>query len=209
MPVFCSKGIGKLAEDEFRTYNGRYVIVVNKKKFQLHVFSREKGEIKVCKIGYGKNPDLGAKQYEGDDRTPEGRYAVNEILSMDASAESPSYKKLKKMNEHYFYASKGYHKISDKNEDLGDNAYGPRFFGIDYPNERDRDNYNNLLKNGKVPVSGGRPAGIGYGIAIHGNNDEISIGTICSSGCIRMYNRDIVELEQYIVMGTPVLIVNF
>jgi len=54
--------------------------------------------------------------------------------------------------------------------------------------------------NGKIP-------GIGYGIGIHGNNDEAGVGKRSSSGCIRMYNRDVVEIERFVQLGTPVIIV--
>ncbi len=45
------------------------------------------------------------------------------------------------------------------------------------------------------------------GIGIHGTNDEDSIGTKCSNGCLRMYNRDVVELYDFIQMGSKVTIV--
>ena len=48
---------------------------------------------------------------------------------------------------------------------------------------------------------------IGGGIAIHGNNDPDSIGHLATSGCIRMLNDDVIELEQFIQIGTPVYIV--
>ena len=91
--------------------------------------------------------------------------------------------------------------------DLGDNAYGPRFYGLDYPNEEDRKRYRKALRSNDLPEKkDGQAPGIGWGIGIHGNNDERSIGNLSSNGCIRMYNRDIVEIEQYIQMGTPVII---
>ena len=42
-------------------------------------------------------------------------------------------------------------------------------------------------------------------IAIHGTNRPGSIGTYASYGCIRMHNRDIVELFDRVRVGTPVL----
>ena len=42
-----------------------------------------------------------------------------------------------------------------------------------------------------------------YGI--HGTNVDASIGTYASHGCIRMHNRDIVELFPQVPMWTPVL----
>lgn len=43
-----------------------------------------------------------------------------------------------------------------------------------------------------------------YGI--HGTNDPSSIGKLVSHGCIRMYNRDVLELERQVPIGTPVTI---
>ncbi len=41
-----------------------------------------------------------------------------------------------------------------------------------------------------------------YGI--HGTNNPGSIGTFASHGCIRMYNRDVVQLYSLVQVGTPV-----
>ena len=42
--------------------------------------------------------------------------------------------------------------------------------------------------------------------AIHGTNRPQSIGGFVSSGCIRMHNRDIVELYSLVGVGTPVIV---
>lgn len=42
--------------------------------------------------------------------------------------------------------------------------------------------------------------------AIHGTNRPASIGGFVSSGCIRMHNRDIVELYGLVGVGTPVIV---
>jgi lipoprotein-anchoring transpeptidase ErfK/SrfK len=42
--------------------------------------------------------------------------------------------------------------------------------------------------------------------AIHGTNDPGSIGGFVSFGCIRMHNRDIVELYKRVKIGTPVVV---
>ena len=64
-------------------------------------------------------------------------------------------------------------------------AYGPFFISLD--------TYN---------LSGGEWDGIG----IHGTHDPDSIGTRASEGCIRMHNSDLLELKQYIGVGTKVVI---
>lgn len=192
----------------FSSYRGGYAIVITKKTFTLEVYNSAYEKVNSYKIGFAHNPDMKPKLYEGDNRTPEGIYEINEILSMDAGKESESYRKILNMNKVFFKKSKGYHKYGDPESDLGDNAYGPRYFGINYPNQADIDNYRKALDKGEVPAVNGKPADIGYGIAIHGNNDEGSIGHLCSSGCIRMYNRDVVDLEKYIMLTTPVIIMH-
>jgi lipoprotein-anchoring transpeptidase ErfK/SrfK len=42
--------------------------------------------------------------------------------------------------------------------------------------------------------------------AIHGTNRPSSIGKFISHGCIRMHNRDIVELYRMVRVGTPVIV---
>ena len=42
--------------------------------------------------------------------------------------------------------------------------------------------------------------------AIHGTNDPSSIGRFVSYGCIRMYNRDIVDLFDRVDVGTRVVV---
>jgi len=49
-----------------------------------------------------------------------------------------------------------------------------------------------------------KPHASGYGI--HGTNDPSSIGTQCSSGCIRMRNDEVEELFTFVTKGTKVII---
>ncbi len=46
----------------------------------------------------------------------------------------------------------------------------------------------------------------GYGI--HGTNDESSIGSQVTAGCVRMYNDDVIELYNIIPVGTEVTIID-
>ena len=190
----------------FMGFNGKYIVYISKKDFSLEVYDKSFKRIAGYKIGYGKNPDRKTKLYEGDKRTPEGTYKINEIFSMNADKDSSSYKKLRALNRVYFKAGKGFHKYGLVNVDLGDNVYGPRYFGINYPNKIDKKRYKSNLEKGIIKPINGKIPGIGFGIAIHGNSDKKSIGRLCSSGCIRMYNTDIVELGKYIHMNIPVII---
>lgn len=45
----------------------------------------------------------------------------------------------------------------------------------------------------------------GYGI--HGTNNPKSIGRAVSHGCVRMYNKDVIEIYPLTPIGTPVTIV--
>jgi murein L,D-transpeptidase YafK len=191
----------------FNGFTGNYIVYVSKKNFLMEVYNRRLEPVAGYRIALGSNPDCKAKLHEGDNRTPEGFYRINEILSIDADKKSPSYKTLRKMNKKFFRAREGHCRFGMPGVDLGDNAYGPRFYGLDYPNGEDRKRYRKALRSGDIPEDrDGHAPDIGWGIGIHGNNDENSVGNLSSNGCIRMYNRDVVEFEQYIQLGTPVII---
>jgi len=42
--------------------------------------------------------------------------------------------------------------------------------------------------------------------AIHGTNNPGSVGRFVSHGCIRMYNRDVMDLFRRVSVGTPVIV---
>ncbi len=209
--IVCAEGVPnnsreKLVRSVFNKYDDEYIIYVSKKDFILFLYNRDVKLVAKYEIGYGLNPDKKAKLYSGDKRTPEGIYRITEILSMDANKNSKAYKKLRDMNSVYFKAKDGHYKFGKKDVDLGRNAYGTRFFRIDYPNKKDRQRYQMALRNEKIPKTNGRARSIGSGIAIHGNSDPPSIGQLCSSGCVRMYNKDIIELGRFVRFNIPVII---
>jgi lipoprotein-anchoring transpeptidase ErfK/SrfK len=43
---------------------------------------------------------------------------------------------------------------------------------------------------------------------IHGTSEPQSIGTAVSSGCIRLFNQDIIDLFNRVPVGTPVVVLN-
>ncbi|MCX7679227.1 MAG: L,D-transpeptidase [Spirochaetes bacterium] len=202
----CTKDEQSLLKKAFESFHGKYVIFVSKRRFMLFVYDRNGNVLKKYPIAYGLNPDKKPKLHQGDERTPEGMYRIVEILSMDADPSSEPYRKLKRMNSIWWRARDGHYKFGKKDVDLGDNAYGPRFYLLDYPNEADWMRYREAVSKNMIPTKNGIPLPIGHGIAIHGNNDPESIGHLATSGCIRMFNNDVIELEQYIVLGTPVII---
>jgi murein L,D-transpeptidase YafK len=202
----CTDSREDLVRNAFRDFKGSYVLYVNKAEFSLYIYDRNCRVVSRYQIAYGLNPDKETKLFAGDNRTPEGKYRIIEILSMDANKASNSYKKIRAMNRIFFRARDGHYKYGKRQEDLGENAYGSRFFLIDYPNQRDRERYERAISRGEVPRKNGKFLPIGFGIAIHGNCDPPSIGHLATSGCIRMFNEDIVELDNYIQLGTPVII---
>jgi lipoprotein-anchoring transpeptidase ErfK/SrfK len=63
----------------------------------------------------------------------------------------------------------------------------------------------------KAPNPGGFFGAMWLGLSkphygIHGTNNPASIGKYVSHGCIRMYNRDVIELSRIVPIGTPVTI---
>ena len=44
------------------------------------------------------------------------------------------------------------------------------------------------------------------GLGIHGTNDESTVGTRCSNGCVRLRNADVMELYNFVDAGTQVTI---
>ena len=74
---------------------------------------------------------------------------------------------------------KGTYKIKNKALNPG-GPYGARWLGLNIP-------------------------GGGYGI--HGTNNPSSIGKNVSHGCVRMYNKDVIELFNLVNVGTPVRII--
>lgn len=71
--------------------------------------------------------------------------------------------------------------------------------------------------DGKAPVEGGSPANpLGKRaiyldwslLRIHGTNKRYSIGRAVSNGCIRMFNRDVIDLYARVHLGAPVVAIN-
>lgn len=93
------------------------------------------------------------------------------------------------------YTPEGNFKIANKVEDHGEELkpqLGVRWMGLSVPREKDKRAYNDKRA----------PAGHKYGI--HGTDEPESIGKHASGGCIRMDNRQVVELFELVEEGTPV-----
>jgi lipoprotein-anchoring transpeptidase ErfK/SrfK len=71
----------------------------------------------------------------------------------------------------------------------------PRLAGVVIPGGSPR----NPMGAAALTLSGGE-------YAIHGTNNPGSIGGFVSAGCIRMHNRDVMELFGRVSVGTPVVV---
>lgn len=76
MTVAAATGLAGCGS-KFRSYNGPEVtrIVVYKSQRKMHLVNGVKA-LKTYKIALGGNP-IGDKQFEGDQKTPEGAYLIN------------------------------------------------------------------------------------------------------------------------------------
>ncbi len=140
-------------QDDKNNIKGIWIKII-KHKHRLYVMEDDK-VIKNYEVAVGKN--RGQKERAGDNRTPEGKFSVQQI-------QNASYW------THDFKDGKGVIK----------GAYGPWFI---------------RLKTGW------------NGIGIHGTHNPVSIGTNDTEGCIRLHNKDLVELNKlFIKIELPVVI---
>ncbi|WP_422660435.1 L,D-transpeptidase [Paenibacillus sp. EC2-1] len=100
-----------------------------------------------------------------------------------ATGKKPSYTPEGLFKIHEKTKNRPYYKEKIKGGDPK-NPLGDRWLGI------------NVKINGKTS----------YAYAIHGNNNEASIGKYVSEGCIRMHNKEVRWLFDKVKMNTPVLI---
>ena len=75
---------------------------------------------------------------------------------------------------------------------------------------RDKPNLPYLIPGGAPgnPMGAAALTLTGGEYAIHGTNAPGSIGRPVSYGCIRMHNRDIIDLFQRVKVGTPVVVMH-
>jgi murein L,D-transpeptidase YafK len=151
-------------------------IVVHKPSFSLHLFEWHDDWVhaKSYSVSLGKN--FGRKQREGDNRTPEGTYTIEDKLSTAHDSHQSSY--LKKLNS-LSYNGQGY---------IGKDAFGPFAFLLDYPNQDDR-------KTGRT----------GRGIMIHSVSYD-KVGRMATHGCIGLRRDDMESLYRLVGVGTKVYI---
>jgi len=83
-----------------------------------------------------------------------------------------------------------------------------RFMLLDYPNVTDGQRYAEAFESGDLPDENGHIPGIGGAIGIHGSDkqDLNARGIDWTLGCISLNNRDAIELDALVPVGTPVWI---
>jgi murein L,D-transpeptidase YafK len=191
----------------FRSHNQDQLIFVRKTAYRLLVIARNYEILYGADISIGANPDGEPKRYIHDNRTPEGLYKVNECLNKDMPVSSWAWNKLNDMNNFFWSAKTGHSRYLDPKKDLGTNAYGYGFYGLNYPNEMDKRNYIAALRKGLIPKDkAGHYFQLGGGIGIHGTNDPDSIRHNVSNGCLRLLNQDLKNISQWLKNGTCVYI---
>jgi len=178
----------KLYSNDFKTPAGVYLV---KEIYQYHepwYMENIRSKIKILPEG-SKTRELYVKYYE----------------KLKASYKQ-GVKRIKALNGAYLRAEDG-HVRYGTGQSLGYNSYGPVFIRLDFPNAGDFEKYEEAKDAGLIPR---KPdlnyKGLGDGIAIHGTNDNASIGFRASAGCVRMKNEHIRELSDYIMQGTLVII---
>lgn len=223
-------------KDRIKDYNKKYFLYVNKTEKKLYLMDRTLKVWKGYTVATGENdgekifsgdkrtptgvykvteicqyrepwylPQLREKMKAfGPDTKEHGYYS--KYYQKYKEIYMKTKQRIKGLNGIYLSAREGHTKYKT-NEDLGYNAYGPVFIRLDYPNDEDIKKYNDAVKKGLVPVGNdGNYADPGSGVAIHGTNDDPSLGNNASNGCVRMENKDIDELSDYVSEGTMVVI---
>jgi murein L,D-transpeptidase YafK len=178
----------KLYESDLKTPAGVYVVTEIYQYHEPWYMNRIKEKINILPEG-SKTREIYVKYY--------GKLQASYRRNI---------KKIKALNAAYLKAEEGHVKYGT-GESLGYNAYGPVFIRLDYPNDYDFEKYEQAKDEGLIPR---RPdlnfKGPGGGIAIHGTNDNGSLGFRSSAGCVRMKNEQIRELSEYVMEGTLVII---
>ena len=82
------------------------------------------------------------------------------------------------------------------------------FLTLNYPNQIDRERYQQMRSDGELPKEDGHPVGVGGRIGIHGSDEpELNRGNInWTTGCISVDDEDVEELMRILPTGTVVII---
>lgn len=190
-------------------------LLISKAAMKLSVLDGEGRPLLVVPIACGEN--YGDKRRAGDRRTPEGLFTVQEILDTSrwpvpapaTEAEAGAAAKTAKTGpaEHAEAAKSGAAAEEAKAEtaEAGKAPAGrtkrqkrEKAAARPAPKAPCRSPYGPYFIRLLTPPH--------EGIGIHGTNDEASIGSRASAGCIRLHNDDLRRLLRYVRIGMPVFI---
>lgn len=161
----------------------KYLICIHKLSYKLDLYEKgSENPIRSFPIAVAKN--TGDKQRPGDNKTPTSWGNIVAIPAEYKGADvGVKSSDVPFRVEEICEASYWTHDFND-GKGIIEGAYGPWFISLDTGWE---------------------------GIGIHGTHDPNSIGTNASEGCIRLLNKDIIELKEIIStdnggIGTKVII---
>jgi len=234
-PFLCAKNLYKI-EERLGNYDKTYFIYADKKAHTLYLMDKDMkvwkrysvatGEKKGNKLYAGdfRTPEgiyeiteiyqyhepwyitRMKKRLESMDKTSHEYKTLRKHFKALLKEYKANIKKIRNLNSIFLSAKDGHFKFGTK-KSLGTNSYGPVFMRLSFPGEEDLARYKKAKKEGKLPKNRwGIYKKPGSGIAIHGTNDNPSLGHNASAGCIRMNNEDIMELSNYVMKGTMVVI---
>ncbi len=153
---------------------GRTSIIVDKEKRVL-VLLVDGVPVVAFPVALGFTP-RGDKVKQGDGRTPEGHYAICEMLERDLASR---------------YGARSMRLSYPNAKDAARGASGGVITGDQ------RDAIKRAVKAGKMPPQNTR---LGSSIRIHGGG----VGTDWTAGCVALRDRDVVDLYGAVGMGTEV-----
>lgn len=163
--------------------DAKYLICIHKLSYKLDLYEKgSENPIRSFPISVAKN--TGDKQRPGDNKTPTSWGNIVAIPAEYKGADvGVKSSDVPFRVEEICEASYWTHDFND-GKGIIEGAYGPWFISLDTGWE---------------------------GIGIHGTHDPNSIGTNASEGCIRLLNKDIIELKEIIStdnggIGTKVII---
>ena len=163
--------------------DAKYLICIHKLSYKLDLYEKgSENPIRSFPIAVAKN--TGDKQRPGDNKTPTSWGNIVAISAEYKGADvGVKSSEVPFRVEEICEASYWTHDFND-GKGIIEGAYGPWFISLDTGWE---------------------------GIGIHGTHDPNSIGTNASEGCIRLLNKDIIELKEIIStdnggIGTKVII---
>ena len=167
---------GQADNEAGQAADGNY-IVVTKSEHRLVLYDAAGNEIKEYRAGFAQNP-VGAKEKQGDKKTPEGEYY---ICVKNAASK--------------------FHKALGLSYPDSDDA--ERGFEAGLITQEQKDSIDAAIAAGGKPDW---YTALGGEIMIHGQKGQLGSGSNWTTGCIALNNEDIDDLWNYTEVGTKVTI---